>query len=145
MNEELKGQNLRAHVIHYLEDFLLVLPPSATIIKCGEIFANLCLQVGLSIKASKNKQGKGVSFAGIEFNTKCMAIRLPKKKLLKARTIVHNATQKKSLSLLEIQKITGYLNFASTVIPLGRTFLRLLYNMELYFAPGSRHLQRRIS
>lgn len=33
----------------------------------------------------------------------------------------------------------------STVIPLGQTFLRRLYNMELYFPPGVRHQQRRIS
>ena len=43
-----------------------------------------------------------------------MAIRLPTNKLLKARTIVQAVLQQHSLSLLELQQITGYLNFVST-------------------------------
>jgi len=86
-----------------------------------------------------------VSFAGIEFDTKDMLIRLPTKKLLKARALVNDARRQKSLSLREIQKITGYLNFVSTVTPLGRTFLRRLYNMEVYFPAGNPHHRRRIS
>ena len=53
--------------------------------------------------------------------------------------------KQKSLSLLELQKITGYSNFVSAVVPLGRTFLRRLYSMELYYPPGSRHGKRRLS
>jgi len=53
--------------------------------------------------------------------------------------------KQKSLSLLELQKITGYLKFVSAVVPLGRTFLCCLYNMELYYPPGSRHGKRRLS
>ena len=74
-----------------------------------------------------------------------MAIRLPTKKLLKAQTIVRTARDKASVSLLELQQTTGYLTFASTVVPLGRTFLRRLYNMQLYFPPGSGHQRRRTS
>jgi len=47
--------------------------------------------------------------------------------------------------LLDFQRITGYLNFVSTLVPLGRTFLRRLYNMELHFLPGNRHQRRQIS
>ena len=86
-----------------------------------------------------------VSFAGIEFDTKDMLIRLPTKKLLKVRALVNDARKQKSLSLREIQKITGYLNFISTVTPLGRTFLRRLYNIEVYFPAGKPHHRRRIS
>ncbi|KAG0641065.1 hypothetical protein HOY80DRAFT_956222, partial [Tuber brumale] len=57
-----------------------------------------------------------------------MAIRLPSKKLKKARDI-----------------ITGYLNFVAVVVPLGRTFLRRLYNMELYFPQEGRNRRRWIS
>ena len=64
-----------------------------------------------------------------------MVIRLPEKKLLKAREIISTTSKRESLSLLEIQKITGYSNFALMVVSLGRTFLRRLYNMELYFPP----------
>lgn len=74
-----------------------------------------------------------------------MTIRLPTNKLRKAQTIVQTALQGDSLTLLDLQRITGYLNFVCTVVPLGRTFLRRLYNMELHFPPGNRHQRRRIS
>lgn len=59
--------------------------------------------------------------------------------------MVHTTMEKTSISLLELQKITGYLAFASTVVPLGRTFLRRLYNMQLYFPPGSGYHRWHIS
>lgn len=74
-----------------------------------------------------------------------MLIRLPTKKHLKAWALVNDARKQRSLSLREIQMITGYLNFVTTVTPLGRTFLRRLYNMEVYFRTGNPHHRRRIS
>ena len=145
LDSELQRQNLAACTIHYLDDFLMVLPPHANPKEYTGIFSYLCSEVGLTIKTSKNEEGNVVSFAGIEFDTKDMVIRLPTKKLLKARALVNDARKQKSLSLREIQKITGYLNFVSTVTPLGRTFLRRLYNMEVYFPAGNPHHRRRIS
>ena len=109
------------------------------------MFSTLCEQVGLSIKVAKNEEGTTGSFAAVEFETSTMVIQLPPKKLHKARTLVQKATTSQSLSLLEIQQLTGYLNFVSKVVPLGRTFLHRLYNMELYFPPGSKHNRKRIS
>jgi len=65
----------------YLNDFLIVLPQGASSQICTEVFSNLCHEVGLSIKVSKNEEGTVVSFAGIEFDTGRMLIRLPEKKL----------------------------------------------------------------
>ena len=53
--------------------------------------------------------------------------------------MIEEFTIKRAASLIELQQITGYLNFISTVVPLGRTFLRRLYNMQLYFPLGNRH------
>ena len=145
LEQQLNSRNIPATVIHYLDNFLIVLPPGVDNSRCTEVFSTLCEQVGLSIKVAKNEEGTTVSFAGIEFETSTMVIRLPPKKLHKARTLVQKATTSRSLSLLEIQQLTGYLNFVSKVVPLGRTFLRRLYNMELYFPPGSKHNWKRIS
>jgi len=145
LEEELRVQGLPARIIHYLDDFLIVLPPHSKPIKYTTVFARLCEEVGLSIKESKKEEGTTVSFAGIELDTQEMAIRLPTKKLLKAQTIVHSAREKASVSLLELQRTTGYLTFASTMVPLGGTFLRHLYNMQLYFPPGSGQQRHRIS
>lgn len=128
---------LPARIIQYLEDFLIVLTPCSKPLKYTTVFIKLCEEVGLSIKEAKNEKGAIVSFAGNELDTRQMVIRLPTKKLLKAQTIIHSTREKASVSLLELQQITGYLTFASTVEPLGRTFLQRLYNIQLYFPPGS--------
>ena len=109
------------------------------------MFSTLCEQVRLNIQVAINEEGTTISFAGIESETSTIVIRLPPKKLHKAHALVQKATTSRSLSQLEIQQLTGYLNFASKVVPLGRTFLRHLYNMELYFPPGSKHNQKCLS
>ena len=145
LGEELRILVLPARIIHYLDDFLIALPPHSEPSTYTTVFARLCEEVGLRIKESKNEEGTGVSFAGIDLDTRQMAIRLPNKRLLKAQTIVRSTREKASVALLELERITGYLTFASTVVPLGRTFLRRLYNMQLYYPPGSGHHRRRIS
>ncbi|KAG0635993.1 hypothetical protein HOY80DRAFT_892128, partial [Tuber brumale] len=82
---------------------------------------------------------------GIELDTSNMCIRLPVKKLQKARHLVQTMLARKSVSLLDLQKITRYLNFISIVVSLGRTFLPRLYHIEIYFPVGSEHPKRRIS
>ena len=145
LENEFTNEGKRVEIIHYLDDFLIIAPPEACPEGYSRKFATICERVGLTIKTSKNEEGVVASFAGIELDTKNMVIRLPKTKLEKARTTVQTATKATSLSLLELQKITGYLNFVGTVVPLGRTFLRRLYNMQLYFPEHGRHLRRRIS
>ena len=87
-----------------------------------------------------------MSFARLVLDTGNMVIRLPNKKLQKAGEVISEAGNSQSLSLLDIQKLTGYLNLVSTVVPLGRTFLRRLYKMEVYFSPqAAKYYKRRIS
>jgi len=87
-----------------------------------------------------------VSFAGLVLDTGHLVIRLPAKKLQKACKVISEACDSRSLSLLDIQLLTRYLNFVSTVVPLGRTLFLRLYSMELYFAPqAAKDNKRRIS
>jgi len=140
--------NISATIIHSLNNFLLVLDPGAitNLKKSSEIITTLCEQVGLSIKTSKNEEGTTVSFTGLVLDTGNIVTRLPDKKLQKAHKVISEAGNSRSLLLLDIPKLTGYLNFISSVVPLGRTFLRRLYNMELYFPPQeAKYYKRRIS
>jgi len=145
LEEAFKLQGLRASIIHYLDDFLMILLPNSQLKRYTTIFTRLSYEVGLTIIESKNEEGTVVSFAGIELDTRRMLIRLATKKLLKAWSIIQCITERTSVSLLELQRITGYLNFVSTVGPLGRPFLQRLSNMQLHFPLGSRNYRRRIS
>ena len=84
LNHELQKKGRPVHIIHYLDDFLLVLPPGSELQEYSKLFNELSARVGLSIKVSKNEEGSIASFAGIEIDTESMVIRLPPKKLLKA-------------------------------------------------------------
>jgi len=145
LEDQLKRLSLPVSVLHYLDDFFLVLPPQSQPEVYTGLFTSLCSEVGLCIKDSKREEGSRASFACIDVDTRLMVIRLPSNKFLKARTIVQTGHAKRSLSLLDLQRLTGYLNFVSIVVPRGRTCLRRLYNMEMYFPPGNRHQRRRIS
>ena len=144
LEDQLITHNIPALIIHYLDDFLIVIPASENPDHCSQTWASLCRQVGLTIKDSKNEQGSVASFTGLEFNSRGMIIQRPQKILAKARTIIEKMRKLRSASLLDTQKITSYLNFLSTVVPPGRTLLRRLYNMELYFPSGGRHTRRRL-
>ena len=145
MERQFKLAALHAQVIDYFDDFLILCSGPKDPTQSASLFTTLSSQVELRIKVAKKKQGSVASFGGVELDTGKMIVRLPLKKLEKARTIVRTAIEKHSLLLLEIQKITGYLNFVAVVVPLGGTFLRRLDNMELYFPSQGISYRRRIS
>jgi len=147
LEDELQRMALPAKIVHYLDDFLIILPLTTTpdLNIYTTRFSELCQEVGLSIKESKKEEGTIASFGGIEMDTENMVIRLPEKKLLKAQLLVQNAIDQTSLSLLELKRLTGYLNFVARVVPLGSNFLRRLYNMQLYVPTERSYYHRRIS
>jgi len=63
----------------------------------------------------------------------------------KPKYLVSGAIAQKSARLVELQQMTGYLNFVIVVVPLGQTFPRRLYNMEVHFPRGGRYQRRRLS
>ena len=141
----LRQNAIPAEIIHYLDDFLIILPCQGNYDSYSRIFSELSTRVGLSIKESKSEQGTVASFGGVEFDTAQMVVHLPIAKLNKAWNLVATAISQNSFSLLELQTLTGYLNFVSIVALLGRTFLRRLYNMQLYFLVGKSRHRRLIS
>jgi len=102
-----KSINMPVEIIHYLDNFLIVLPAQKDTSFYWQIFAQLCSVVGLSIKEAKSKEGSVDSFGGVELDTAKMEICLPERKLQKARNLVQGAINNTSLSLFELQRLTG--------------------------------------
>lgn len=142
LEDHFERNETEAEVIHYLDNFLIVVPPDSHPDACSTTLRDLSTEVGLSIKETKNEQGTVVSFAGIELDSHSMLILLPTKKLLEARFQANQAMKCDSLSPLELQTLTGYLNFVALIVPLGRTFLRRLYIIEIFF-PSHRSTYRK--
>ena len=111
LDYHLQKQGLQADIIHYLVVSSVAGHTIRKSSKYSAIFKNLCSQVGLAIKISTNEDEHVVSFGGVELDTKKMVVRLPIKKFNKAQSIVQTTIEKDSLWLLDLQTITGYLNF----------------------------------
>lgn len=114
------------HILHYLDDFFAILPPSANATRFEHEFDGLCNELGLTVNTKKNARGHVTQFLGIELDTQAMEARLPPEKLAKARAQILAVLSRSSVSHKDLQSIIGLLSFASRVVIPGRAFLRRL-------------------
>ena len=74
-------------VLHYLDDFLIMGPPTST--KCADnlnIIKEVCLQLGIPLAVEKLEgPSKSLTFLGIVLDTQLMEARLPEDKLTRIR------------------------------------------------------------
>ena len=115
-------------IIYYLDDFFITYHLGADPAIYERRFATICSTLGIRIKESKSITGTTANFNGIEFDTVAMEACLPQPKLTKAWNLVTTLAKKQHTTLQEQQSTTGYLAFCAKVIPVGRSFLRQLYN-----------------
>ena len=119
-------------LVHYLDDFLLVGGEDQS------LFSRVCNYLGLEEKASKAMDGYIVDFTGIELDSEQMIARLPQDKLNRALKAVQDTLRLGYTSFKALRNMLGFLSFCACVIPLGRPFLRKLFN----FANELSHLSR---
>ncbi|KAF2174419.1 hypothetical protein K469DRAFT_550845, partial [Zopfia rhizophila CBS 207.26] len=89
--------------------------------------------LGLLRNDTKNAAGTQVEALGVEIDTITMTARLPQKKLDKAVQLVTETLNARRLTLLQAQKLAGFLSFCSAVVTLGRTYLRRLWTFTSTF------------
>lgn len=68
---------------------------------------------------------------GLELDTLNFEIRLPQDKLTQLKLEIQKFKAKRSATLMELQSLIGMLNFACSVVPPGRTFLRRLIDLTI--------------
>ena len=56
VEDQLQGRQLPAKIVHYLDDFLIILPPTADLTSYTKTFNKLAEEVGLAIKESKMRR-----------------------------------------------------------------------------------------
>lgn len=77
-----------------------------------------------------------LEFLGLELDTIDMEVRLPPDKLIFLMDMLDEWARKRSCSLLELQGLIGFLQFAAQVIPPSRAFIRRLIEFSMTFASG---------
>ena len=127
-----------AAITHYLGDFLAICPATdeGAALQFKQTFTGICHALGLEIKLAKNASGMVVEFLGLTIDTCQMEARIPADKKTRGLSLIKDLAAKKSCTLWDLQRVTGFLNFIAKVVPLGRTFCRRLYDLECKFPPA---------
>jgi len=114
------------HVVHYLDDFLLLGTPASpecqqaldtTTATCQELGAPLALEKIYGPSTS-------LSFLGVILDTATMSVQLPEDKLSSLRALLDRFLCRKTVQdQRSLQSLVGHLVHATKVLPLGKAFL----------------------
>ena len=120
------GKNL----VNYLDDYLF-----AALVKLmcdGQVhqFLKVCNDIRFPVSLEKTFWGSTVIiFLGLLINTATQMISVPAEKIFRAKELINSVLEKKSkkMTLNQLQKVCGFLNFLGRCIIPGRAFTRRLY------------------
>ena len=116
--------------VNYLDDFLFA---DALKTQCNRqltIFLQVCIDIGFPYSDEKTVQATDrLVFLGLLIDLILKLVCVPAEKIEKAKELINVmlARKKKKVTLLEIQRLAGYLNFLCRAVLPGRPFTRRLY------------------
>jgi len=117
-------------VVVYLDDFLVI---ENSYDKCREgqlRLIRLLRDLGFSIAWPKvTGPSNVVTFLGVEINTAEMSVALPEDKVHDLIELLHSFNNMSRASCKQLQRLAGKLNWASSVIPGGRSYLRRILDV----------------
>ena len=124
-----KTRSLRK-AINYLDDFFFAAFQKLLCNRQIQHFIDICAEIRFPISQEKTFWATtNLTFLGLLINTVSQTVSLPMEKLEKTLQSIHYILNKKNkkITLLELQKICGLLNFVSRCVLPGRAFTRRLY------------------
>lgn len=115
---------------HYLDDFIFAgEKDSGNCLELVNTFTSVCLEIGVPIAEDKSVGPTTVlTFLGLELDSNYMCIRIPALKVEELKQILQALVQRKKLTLRDLQRLVGKLNFFSKAIISSRAFLRRFYD-----------------
>lgn len=117
-----------SEMVHYLDDFLFIHPTRQGCLGALNEFRRVCAEIGVPLAEDKTVgPSQKLEFLGFEIDTCSQIVSLPKEKLVKGKEIISALLSKNKCSLKDLQKLTGFLGFASTVVLPGRVYLNRFY------------------
>ena len=120
------------NVVHILDDYLILNKFKNSCSQQLSKFLEFCKELGIPIAVDKTfKPSTTMEFSGIELNSVIMQSRLPEEKILKCKRKIVEAMSNDYISLKDLQKLSGLLNYATIVVYVGRVFIRRLYNLMI--------------
>ena len=116
------------NIVKVLDDFLF-LESSKPDCDCAlQKFNFLCKELAIPLVEAKTSKfsAQQIVFLGVQLDTYAMTASLPSDKLCRYTKDASEFLKQETTSLHELQSLIGKLQFATSVIPIGRPFLRRL-------------------
>lgn len=129
------------HVVHYLDDFLFLSTTHQLCKQDMKTFQHVCQYVGIPINHNKTEgPATTLSFLGIQLDTLSFSASLPIDKVTRYTNLMTELLRRKTCTLREMQNIIGSLQFTTSVVRPGRTFLRRLINSTIGIEKPYHHI-----
>ena len=137
--ERITGKQFQ--VTNYLDDYLFIETSEDSCNRLVQDFIQLCEYIGCPISYEKTEwASQYVIFLGILLDVRNFLLCIPEDKKLKAIGLVRYTITKRKLTVKQIQKLTGTLNFLNRAMVPGRAFTRRMYSKLEKFQEG-KHLK----
>ena len=128
-------------LVHYLDDFLFV---SRTHQECSLNmlkFHQLCHELGIPINNDKTEgPTTSLTFLGIQLDSTTFTASLPLQKVNKYTSLMTTFLSRKTCTLHQMQQVIGSLQFTTSVVRPGRTFLRRMINSTIGITKPYHHV-----
>ena len=122
---------IHKRIINYLDDYLFVAYLEFECNRQVRVFMEICLLIKMPVSLEKMHWATTrLVFLGLLLDTVEQLILLPKGKIERRIDLINAALNKQSgkITLKELQRLTGFLNFLGRGIVPGRAFTRRLYS-----------------
>ena len=118
-----------SHIMHYLDDFLLLGSPGSSEYQTNlDIIIRCCEALGVPLALEKVEgPSTSLSFLGIVIDTAQMQLRVPPDKLQRVKELITTWLSKKSSTKRDILSLVGLLQHITKVVQSGRTFVSRMY------------------
>ena len=119
------------HILHYLDDFLILGPPGSTETATIRLLVESTLRrLGVPIAHHKTEGLSPITtFLGIQIDSNTFQLSLPSEKIQRLQDLLGQWTGRRSCTKKELQSLLGHLSHAVTVIRPGRIFLCNLFSL----------------
>ena len=131
-------------ITNYLDDFLFIAILKSTCDSVMHKFLEMCKDLGILVALEKTEwSSTQIVFLGILLDGEHLILAVPIEKQEKALKLLRDIEDKKSVTIEQIQVLTGYLNFITKAIFAGRTFTRRMYSKgSVYQKKKDRSIQK---
>ena len=117
-------------LVNYLDDYLFAALMRAWCNKQVQIFLDICKRINFPVSMEKTFWGStSITFLGLLIDAINQIVSVPVEKIKTALSLINQVLNKRNITLKQLQKIAGFLNFLGRAVVPGRAFTRRLYLM----------------